>query len=92
MISWFEPMLEGEVDPILDVGHEDQRAHRRSELVMRIVVRIGVLDEVLRLAQLADVVKVGPRPAHRGIGSDGFRCTFRELRDHQAVVMRPGAS
>ena len=53
-------VLPAQVDAVLDVADDDQRAHRRGELGVAVGRTDLVLDEVVRLEHLADVVKIGP--------------------------------
>ena len=54
-----ELVLEREVHALLHVSDDDQRAHRRSQFIMRVVTRAHVFGEVFRLHELADVMKIG---------------------------------
>ncbi len=64
-----------------------KRAHRRREIVVRVALEVHVLGEVLRLHQFADIVEIGTDAAERGVRADRFRGRFREVRDHEAVVI-----
>ena len=55
----FQPVLEREVDAFLHVRDDDERAHGRREVVVRIAPEVHVLGEIFRLHDLADVVEVG---------------------------------
>ena len=63
-------VLPAEVDAVLDVADDDQRAHRRGEVGVPVGRADLVLDEVVRLEHLADVVEVGADPHEQGIGAD----------------------
>ena len=52
-------LLGRELEPRAHVAADDRRAGVRLELVVRVAAARLVLDEVLRLRQLADVVIVG---------------------------------
>ena len=54
-----EFVLEREIDAFLDVRDDDERAHGRREIVVRVALEVHVLGEVFRLHQFADVVKIG---------------------------------
>ncbi len=85
-----EFMFEGEVDAIFDVGADDEGAHARSEVVVRIFVVGGIFDVVFWLMDFADVVVEGADAADGGIGSDGGGGGFGEVGDHEAVVVGAG--
>ena len=85
-----EPVLEREVHAFLDVRDDDQRAHRRREFVVRVAVAPHVFREVIGLHELADVVKIGTHPAHRGVGADRLGGRFGEVGDDEAVVVGAG--
>ena len=78
-----------EVDAFLDMSNDDQRAHCRSQIVMRIVVTNNVFGKIIRLHELTDIVKVSTRTAHRAIGSNLVCGSFGEVRNDIAVM--PGA-
>ncbi len=80
-------VLEREIHAFFHMRHDDQRAHRGREIVMRIALEVHVLGEVIRLHQFADIVEIGTNAAERGVRADRFRGRFREVRDHQAVVI-----
>ncbi|MEM7284315.1 MAG: hypothetical protein AAF438_22160, partial [Pseudomonadota bacterium] len=48
-------VLDREIDSILHVGHNDQRAHRGSQIVVRINSTL-IFDKILGLVQFPDVV------------------------------------
>ena len=55
------------------------------------VLRAGlVLDEPEWVGELADVVVVGRDTRDERVGTDRFGRPFREVADHQRVVIRPG--
>ena len=82
-----QAVLEREVDAFLHMRDDDERAHRRREIVMRVALEVHVLGVVIRLHQFADVVKIGADAAKRGVGADRFRGGFGEIRDDQAVMI-----
>ena len=71
-----ELVFDGEIDAVFDVGDEDEGAHPRGEVIVRIVGGVHVLDEVLGLGELADVMEVGADAGHGGAGADGLRGGF----------------
>ncbi len=85
-----ETVLEREVHAFLHVRDDDQRAHRRREIVVRVALEVHVLGEIIRLHQFADVVEIGADAAKRGVRADRFGGGFREIRDDQAVVISAG--
>ena len=80
-------MLEREVDSFFHVRDDDQRAHRRREIVVRVALEVHVLREVFRLHQLADVVEIRADAAKRGVRADRFRGRLGQVRDDQAVMI-----
>ena len=82
-----EPMFDRQVHAFLHVCHDDQSAHRRSEISMCVSSMPHIFDEVLRLHQLPNVVKIRTNSGHRSVGPDGFGRSLSQLRDHQAVVV-----
>ena len=87
MIRRFRLVLQREIDAFLHVRNDDQRAHGRREIVVRIALEVHVLGEVFRLHQFADVVEIGANAAKRRVGADRFRGGFREVRDDQTVMI-----
>jgi hypothetical protein len=85
-----EPVLEREIHAFFHMRDDHQRAHRRREFIVRVSVVPHVFREVIRLHQLADVVKIGAHPDHRGVRADRLRGSLREIRDHEAVVVGAG--
>ena len=49
-------VLLGHLHAVFDVGHDDQQAHGRREVLVTVDRRLLVFDEVLSLLDLADVV------------------------------------
>ena len=85
-----QAVLEGEVDALLDVGDDDERAHARGEVLVRVGAGRDVFGEVLRLDDLADVVEVGHDAAGGGVEPDGLGARFGEVGDDQAVMVGAG--
>ena len=50
-------VFQGEIHTLFDVSDDDQGAHRRREVIVRIAPMPHVLREVFRLMQLPDIVK-----------------------------------
>ena len=80
-------VLEREIDAFLHVRDDDQRAHRRREIIVRIAFEAHVLGEIFRFHQFADVVKIGADAAKRRVCANGFCCGFREVGHDQAVMI-----
>ncbi len=72
------------------MGDDDEGAHGRGEVVVRVFAVVGVLGEILRLHELADVVEIRAHAADRGIRADGFGGGLGEVRDGEAVVVGAG--
>lgn len=85
-----EAVLAGQVDAFLDVGNDDERAHRGVEQLVGVAIAAVVFDEVLRFDELADVVEVGADAALGGVGADGFGGGFGEVGEVEAVVVGAG--
>ena len=80
---WVELVFYGEVDPILDVGDDNQRAHRRRKRIVRILcITMLIFDEITWFFQFSDIVKVGTNSAHWSVGTYFFSCSFCESSDH----------
>ena len=85
-----EPVFEREVNAFLHVRDDDERAHRRREIVVRIALEVHVLGEIFRLHQFADIVEIGADAAERGVRADRFGGGFGEVRDDQTVMIGAG--
>ena len=90
MIWLIEFVLEGKIDTLFHVREDDERAHGRREIVVRIALEVHVLGEIFRLHQLADVVKIGADAAKRRVRADAFGGGFGQIRDDEAVMIRAG--
>ena len=90
MISGLRLCFSARSTPLLDVRDEDQRAHRRGEVVVRVPVGTHVLREILRLHELADVVKIRARPAHAGVRADAFGRRLGQPGHGLAVLVGAG--
>src|ERR1700730_6948487 len=87
-----EPVLKRQIDPLLHMRDDDQRAHRRSKVVVRIIVADDIFREIVRLYQLADIMKVSARTAHGTVGSYLVCSHFSQIRHYVAVVPGTRAS
>jgi hypothetical protein len=85
-----QPVLQCEIHALFDVGDDDERAHRRCEVVVRIFFSDHVFREVPGSNQLADIVKVSARAGHRAICADTIGRDLRQVR-HDLAVVPPGA-
>src|SRR5215831_12399270 len=65
-----ETILEREIYTFLDMRNNNQSAHGRSEIIMRIFVCDNVLGKIIRLHQLTNVVKIGTGAADSPVGSN----------------------
>jgi hypothetical protein len=84
-----ESVFQGEIDAFFHMRDDDQRAHRRREVIVRIAFKAHVLSEVFRLHQLAHVMKISADAAKSGVCANRFRRSFGEIGDHQAVMIGP---
>ena len=80
-------MLEREVHAFLDVRDNDQRAHRRGEIIVRIAFEAHVLGEVFRFYQLTDVMEIRADTAERRVRADRFRGGFSEIGHDEAMMI-----
>ena len=88
-----ESVLEREIHAFFHVRDDDERAHRRREIVVRIALEVHVLGEIFRLHQFADIVKIGADAAKRGVRADRFGGGLRRDSRRQGCDDRcPGAS
>ena len=83
-------VFQSEIDPFFHVRDDDQRAHGRRQVVVRVAFEIHVLGKVFWLHQLADVVKIGADAAKSRIRADRFRSRFGQVRHYQAVMICAG--
>ena len=83
MISLVELVLEREIDALLDVGDDDQRAHGRREIIVRVPPGAHIFGEIFGLHQFADIVKISANPAHRRICSNDLRRGLGQIRDDE---------
>ena len=65
-------VLAAQVNTVLDVADDDQRAHRGGQLGVPASRANLVLDKVVRFEHLADVVKISSDADQKGIGPDAF--------------------
>ena len=84
-----EFMFEGKIDALLHVRHDDERAHRWGEIVMRVALEAHVFCKVFRLHQFADVVEIRADTTERGVGADRFGGGLGQVRDDQTVMVGP---
>ena len=75
---------------VLRVRGQDQRAEHGREFLVRVRLAAGVLAEILRAADLADVVQIASDAGEQGIRADLRRSRFRHVADERAVVIGPG--
>ena len=85
-------VLTGQIDAILDVGNDHQRAHRGLERLVPVPFGSLVLDEVRRLEHLADVVEVGPHADEQPIAADRLGGSLGNRGDVDRVVVGSGRS
>ena len=86
-----EAVFAGEFDAVLDVSDDDEEAHGGGEFVVAVGVAGGlVFDEVLGLAEFADVVVVGADAAEEAVGADGVAGGFGHDADGEGVVEGAG--
>jgi hypothetical protein len=82
-----EPVRRRELDPVDDVVHDDERRHLRLEPVVRVRDALLVLDEEVRLADLADVVVERRDAAEQRVRTDRTARALDERGDHDRVVV-----
>ena len=85
-----EAVREREVDAFFDVRDDDEGAHRRGEIVVRVALEVHVLGEVFGFHQFANVVEISADTTERRVGANFFRGALGQIRDHQAVMIRAG--
>ena len=85
-------VLPAQVDPVLDVADDDQRAHGRCELGVPAGRADLVFHEVVGLEHLADVVKIGSDANQQGIGADALGRRLGDGADGDRVVMGAGSA
>ena len=85
-----ESMFEREIHAFLDVRDNDERAHRRREIVVRIALEVHVLGEIIRLHQLADIVEIGADATKSRVRANRFRGGLGEVRDDKTVMIGAG--
>ena len=85
-------VLTRQIGTVLDVRDDHQRAHRRQQRLVAILLPSLVLDEVSRLEHLADVVKVRPDANQQSVGTDRFGGGLGDGRDVDRMVVRPGST
>ena len=71
-----ELVLQSEIDAFFDVRNNDQRAHGRGEIIVRIAFEAHIFSEILRLHQFADVMKIGADATESGVSADRLRRCF----------------
>ena len=81
-----QPVLAADLQSFFHMAGDDQRAHARLEVLVRIHARPLVFHEVLGLDHLADVVIEGPDAHQQRMGSDGRRGRFGQIGHLERVV------
>ena len=82
-----EFVFEREIDPFLHMRDNDQRAHRRGQILVRVALEVHVFGEIIGLHQFPDIVEIRADAAESGVRADRFRGGFGQVRDHQAVMI-----
>ena len=72
-----ESMLEREIHTFLDVRDDDECAHCRGEIIVRVTLEVHVLGEVLRLHQFPDIVEIGADATEGRVRAHRFRGGLR---------------
>ena len=85
-----EFVFQRQIDALFHMGDDDERAHRRRQVVVGVVARMHVFREIFGLHEFADIVEVGADPAEGGVRPDGLRSRFRQVRHGEAVVVGAG--
>ncbi len=81
-------LLAPQLDALLDVGRDHERAHRRLDLLVRVLARLLVLDEVLGLEHLPDVVVERPDARPERVRADGVGRGLGQVGHLERVVER----
>ncbi len=53
-----ELVLEREINTFFDMRDDDQCAHGRGEIIVRVALEAHVFSKIFRLYQFADIVKI----------------------------------
>ena len=85
-----QPLLPGDLDALLDVVDDDQRAHARGQVLVDVLLAVLVLDEILRHLDLADVVVEGAGLDEERIELDGFGRLLGEGGDDERMMVGAG--
>ena len=83
-----EFVFERKIDALFHVSEDDQRAHCRRKIIVRIALEVHVFGEVFRLHQFADVVEIGTDTTKRGVRADLLRGRLGQVRHDQTVMVR----
>jgi hypothetical protein len=80
-------VLDCHVNAVFDVRHDDESAHVRRKVVMRIMSFTDVFDEIGGFFHLPDIVKISTNPTHDGAGTDRLGRRLRERRNDETVMV-----
>ena len=75
----FQFIAEGQVNPFLDMGKDDQGTHGWREFIMRIMSRRHVFGKVLGLYQFPNVMKISADTAESRVGSNLLGTGFGQV-------------
>src|SRR5581483_10688033 len=84
--SLIEFIFKSEINAFLHMRDDNQCAHRRREVIVRVALEAHVLSEIFRLYQLADIVEISADAAERCVCADRFRSSFCKIGYHQTVM------
>ena len=85
-----EVVFRRKLGSLLDVGEENERAHGRRKLVVRIGSSELVFHEILRPGNLAYVVVERAHLAQQTVGAYGRGAGFHEIGHHKRVMIGAG--
>ena len=85
-----EFVFQSEINAFLHVRNDDERTHRRCEVVVGIDPAGHVLGEIFRLHHFSDVVEVGADAANGRIGPDRLGAGFGEVGHGETVMVGAG--
>ncbi|MNR21974.1 hypothetical protein D3C85_1389060 [compost metagenome] len=73
--------------PVPCMGHNNRLTQLRINEIMRVLHIILVLDEIAWPFRLTNVVIIRPDSAQQSVRTNGFRRRFRQIADHDTMVI-----
>ena len=81
-----QAVFERQIHTLFNMRDDDQSAHGGSKVIVWIFIADNVLGEIIGFYQLADIMKIRTRAAHRAVGPYLVGGHFRQVGDDIAMM------